>query len=174
MCLSSSVHWISYCFTSPARAVPPTVLPFWCHLGQLLQKFISQTACSPAFIWPVIKPGMLLFCLIFETAHDSHLFLYLTSFCHINLDSGMSQLLDLQCKDFTNASTPLCPSSSSALQHGSAPFHSCHAMPRTVPNRSLFSCPSPTFNIVSPVRRISPLSFLSAHVLDHIFYLTST
>lgn len=141
MFLSSSVN---ECHTVPlTRKGCPTnsstfLVPSWTTSSE-----IYFPNCSPAYIWPVIKPGMLLFCLIFETVHDSHLFLYLTSFCQINLDSSMSQLLDLHCKNFTNSSKPLCPSSSSPLQHGSAP--------RTTPAMPCSElCPVRAFSPVPP------------------------
>lgn len=135
---------------------------------------INFPNCSPAYIWPVIKPGMLLFCLIFETVHDSHLFLYLTSFCQINLDSNTSQLLDLQCKNFTNSPKLLCPSSSSPPAWLSSTHTLAMPCSELCPVRALSPGPPTTFNILKSVRRISPLSFLSAHVLKHIFYLISS
>lgn len=123
---------------------PTFLVPSWAASSDF-----NPLNCSASYIWPVIVPGILLFCLIFEIAHDSHLFLYQTSFCQINLDSSMSQLLGPQCKLLTYsfktvrsrpASVPVLPLLSSVAQ----------PLPPPMPRHALNGAQSGPFVLTPP------------------------
>lgn len=128
MFLSSSVNEYHIVPPHPGRAVPSTVLPFWCHLGQHLQKLIFQTALLPTF-------GQLLSLVCYCSASSLKQFMTPTSSC-ILLHSAKLILIQTRLSSWTyNVKISLTLPSSSVpvlplLQHGSAPrtLLPCHAL----------------------------------------------